>query len=109
MLEKIADTLYGDFPFSKKPKIAFQLFIYDMFLKQKGLSEGKKVFDSVYSTASMFKEMPASEQMGLQFYDRMMEGLEELLAEIGNPDVPFRRTTDTDVCGYCDFKVICGR
>ena len=106
---KIADTLYGDFPFSKKPKIAFQLFIYDMFLKQKGLSEGKKVFDSVYSTASMFKEMPASEQMGLQFYDRMMEGLEELLAEIGNPDVPFRRTADTDVCGYCDFKVICGR
>lgn len=35
--------------------------------------------------------------------------LQNLLEEIFNPSVPFEQTEEDSVCGYCDFKAICGR
>ena len=37
------------------------------------------------------------------------ERLREMLAELVDPAVPFRRTEDEHTCSYCDFKMICGR
>ncbi len=38
-----------------------------------------------------------------------LEKLEQLIAEIFNPDVPFTQTEDIKACEYCDFRLLCGR
>ena len=43
------------------------------------------------------------------FYAEMTESLAALLDEMYDTSVPFRRTCDETLCGYCDFKNICGR
>lgn len=103
------DKLFGQDQFYKKPKIALQLFIYDLLLYENGLAEGRRVVDSVYSTAKLFGEPPLQAEVGKTFYDAMSARLEDLLKEMADPDVPFRRTDDLGSCQYCDFRLICGR
>ena len=106
---KAVDKLFGDGPFADKPKIALQLFIYDLLLEKNGLSHGHRVIDSVYSTAQLFSGPPAQAEVGKSFYDAMSEHLAGLLDEISDISKPFSRTEDLSVCQYCDFKAICGR
>ena len=107
--EKTAGMFFGDTPYGKKPKIAFQLFIYDKLLRANGLDKGCRIIDSVYSTAKLFSGPPQSEYMGEEFYGLMDEGLGKVLEEMSDLSVPFRRTEDEEVCAYCDFRTICGR
>ncbi len=104
-VDKVADV-YGKVD-DKWPKIAFQLFIYDMMLRQDGCKG--EISNSIYQTASLFKEKPATYPMSEEVYAEMERGLEEKLREIEDLSVPFRRTDDPDVCKWCDFKMICGR
>ena len=106
---KAVDKLFGDGPFADKPKIALQLFIYDLLLEKNGLSHGHRVVDSVYSTAQLFSGPPAQAEVGKSFYDAMSGHLAGLLDEISDISKPFSRTEDLSVCQYCDFKAICGR
>ena len=106
---KAVDKLFGDGPFADKPKIALQLFIYDLLLEKNGLSHGRRVIDSVYSTAQLFIGPPAQAEVGKSFYNAMSEHLAVLLDEISDISKPFSRTEDLSVCQYCDFKAICGR
>ncbi len=96
-----------------RPKIALQFYIYDMLLqndpKMKGIIGGRSIFNCVYSTAHLFREAPEAVPMNGRFYDEVSERLGKLLEEMYDPDVPFRRTEDEKTCGYCDFKMICGR
>ena len=94
---------------AKRPKIALQFFIYDMLLQDSPLIKDRVLYNSVYSTANLFKEAPATVPLNKVFYDSVSEKLKELLDEMRSPDLPFRRTEDKDVCAYCDFKTICGR
>lgn len=93
---------------SGRPKIALQLFLYDMFVSS-GLPQGASVSNSVYAPARMFvtpvQNVPASPV----FVSLMKERLSDLLREISDVSVPFSRTSDTDTCSMCDFKMICGR
>lgn len=104
-----ASLMFGDIPFFKKPKIAFQLFIYDMLLRKNGLDRGRQISDAVYSTAGLFTAPPHTAVMGESFYRAMEEGLCGVLEEMADLSVPFRRTEDTASCQYCDFRNICGR
>lgn len=106
---KAVDKLFGDGPFADKPQIALQLFIYDLLLEKNGLSHGRRVIDSVYSTARLFTGPPAQAEVGRSFYNAMSEHLAVLLDEISDISKPFSRTEDLSVCQYCDFKAICGR
>ena len=92
-----------------RPKIALQFFIYDMLMKGRPESAGKNICNCVYSTAALFKSPPVTVPLNDLFYKEMTEGLEKLLDEMHDTSVPFRRTEDVSVCGYCDFKNICGR
>jgi hypothetical protein len=47
--------------------------------------------------------------LGDELFDTYMEGLAKLVAEIFNPDIPFKQTTVEKNCDYCDFCTICGR
>lgn len=104
--ERIADLVFGD-DNAKRPKIALQFFIYDMLLRRNGVTEN--IVNSVYSTARLFKDPVEDMQMNEVFYRCMEERLHALLEELSDLGVPFRRTDDTAVCRYCDFKMICGR
>ena len=106
---KAVDKLFGDGPFTVKPKIALQLFIYDLLLEKNGLSHGRRVIDSVYSTAQLFIGPPAQAEVGRSFYNAMSEHLAVLLDDISDISKPFSRIEDLSVCQYCDFKAICGR
>ena len=92
-----------------RPKIALQFFIYDMLMKERPEAAGKNICNGVYSTAALFKAPPLTVPLNDLFYKEMTGGMERLLDEMYDTDVPFRRTEDVSVCGYCDFKNICGR
>ena len=105
---EIADMIF-DPSCKDRPKIALQFFIYDMLIQADPRAEGMDISNSVYSTASLFKDKPKTYALCRTFYDVMSEHLEKLLEEIYNLEEPFRRTDDEKVCSYCDFKMICGR
>ena len=44
-----------------------------------------------------------------QHAETFREGLQEILADIFNPEKPFTCTTDTKVCEYCKLQQICGK
>ena len=94
---------------SKRPKIALQLFIYGLFAHDDESLRSQTLLNTIYSTAWLYTrdlpEVPESPE----FLRLMREKLKELLAEMTHLDIPFRRTSDTKTCGWCDFKDICGR
>ena len=114
--EEIDDTNAGDIAqkiftpdVKDRPKIALQFFIYDMLMKDRREVAGRSLCNSVYSTAALFKNPPVTVDLNETFYAEMTESLAALLDEMYDTSVPFRRTCDETLCGYCDFKNICGR
>lgn len=106
--EYIADEIFH--PDMKNwPKIALQFYIYDMLARSRPELDGRRIFNCVYSVAGMFKEAPSSVPLNEKFYEAVSERLEELLEEMYDTSVPFRRTEDEKTCAYCDFRMICGR
>lgn len=106
--EAIAEKIFAP-DVSDRPKIALQFFIYDLLLELNGIVKGMNLKNSVYSTAKLFKDVPAVLDMNVKFFQCMSEHLKELLQEMYDPDIPFRRTAEIKKCAYCDFKNICGR
>ena len=104
---KIVAKLFGPNS-SKRPKIALQLFLYDMFVEQE-VPAGTLLSNSVYAPAKLFVSQVLDVPASQVFISLMKEALSDLLAEIADLDVPFARTADTKTCSMCDFKMICGR
>ncbi|MBD2754229.1 PD-(D/E)XK nuclease family protein [Spirosoma validum] len=44
-----------------------------------------------------------------QYIANSEELLRQLIRQILDPDVPFKKTEQIEICQYCDFKGICGR
>ena len=107
--DMMLERLFGDVPYFQKPKIAFQLFIYDLLLENMGHAADGHLVNAVYSTARLFNDVPAEAAVGKAFMEKMKEALSGILSEIADTGVPFRRTDDLDVCARCDFRMICGR
>ena len=92
-----------------RPKIALQLFIYDLLSQEQASMKGKPIVNSIYSVSRMFTAPLEDRPQSAEFTRLTRERLKEMLAEMVDPDVPFRRTEELRTCGYCDFKMICGR
>ncbi len=105
--EKVVGKLFGPSN-SGRPKIALQLFLYDMFVEQ-DILEGISVVNSIYSPSRLFVTKVEKVPSSAKFISLMKERLSGLLKEISDLDIPFRRTADADTCKFCDFKNICGR
>lgn len=108
--EKIVEDLFKeDNP--KRPKIALQLFLYDKYVKNEPWVKENRVYNTIYPAPALFTsnvadfERPVSKIFG----EKAMEGVKRTLEEISDPSIPFRRTSLTDICDYCDFRNICGR
>jgi hypothetical protein len=106
--EAIADSIFAP-DVKDRPKIAFQFFIYDYLLHQQPDVQDKTICNCVYSTSKLFKEPPVTVPLNIKFFDSVSCHLEEMIDEMCNPDIGFRRTQDEKICGFCDFRTICGR
>ena len=108
--EKIVSRIFdGPYSYKKAYKAALQFHIYGKMLKETGIAEEGRLFCSLYSTSELFKSSPAMFPENTKFCRMMDERLQGILSELKNREVPFVRTDDHDACGYCDFKMICGR
>ena len=105
--EKVVEKLF-DPDTTSRPKIALQLFLYD-YMAASLAPAGSRLVNSIYSTARLFSEPLPDAPVCDKFSGLAMEGVQNLLKELVNPEVPFRRTENTKTCEYCDFKNICGR
>ena len=107
---EVAEALFSPETSAKdRPKIAFQLFLYDKFMENESEASGKPLFNSIYHVASLFQEPVKNVPVCKAFMEKMEEGLEALLSEISSTQTGFRLTDDKDVCKYCEFNNICGR
>ena len=102
----VTDLLFGP-DNGKRPKIALQLFLYDMYVASE--TQGQRVVNAIYPAAKLFSEDIRTAEVCPEFCDLVRERLKELLAQMADPAIPIRRTDDRKTCEYCDFKLICGR
>ena len=106
--ERIAGDIFSP-DTEDRPGIAFQFYIYDLLLRKNGHDAGRQVKNSIYSMATIFKNAPQTRDLNENFYKTMTMSLEELLTQMYDLEVPFRRTTVEKSCSYCDFRNICGK
>ena len=104
----VVAALFGDRN-DKRPKIALQLYLYDVFARDIKSVAGKRLVNSIYQTSRLFVKEVEEVALNDRFCSLMEESLGRLLDEIDDLSVPWTRTADTKVCEYCDFKNICGR
>ena len=106
--EAVAESIFAP-DVKDRPKIAFQFFIYDYLVRHQPLVEGKSICNCVYSTSKIFREVPVTVPLNRKFFDAVSGHLEKMVDEMCDLDVGFRRTQDEKICGFCDFRTICGR
>lgn len=105
---KVVESLFReDNP--DRPKIAMQLFLYDMFVENHNSVKGKRIVNSIYPPAKLFVSPVLDVERSTVFTDLMKDRLKHMLEEISDISVNFRRTTEPKTCSVCDFKTICGR
>jgi len=92
-----------------RPKIALQLFLYDKFMESDADYAGKTFYNCIYKVPTLFTSEINNIEKCEDFDDKVEERLKTLFDEMTDLSKPFRRTSDTRLCGYCDFKNICGR
>ena len=92
-----------------RPKIALQLFVYGLLVRERADLKGRPVVNSIYSVSRLFTEPLQDRPANAEFARLTRERLKGLLAEMTDISVPFRRTEERKTCGNCDFKTICGR
>ena len=92
-----------------RPKIALQLFIYGLLAQEQEKLKGRPLVNSIYSVSRLFTEPLQDRPQSAEFARLTRERLKDLLTEMTDPSVPFRRTEELKTCAYCDFKMICGR
>ncbi len=105
--QEIAAEVFDRGDNAKRPDIALQVFFYDLLLKEGGRKE--TIANTIYQTSALFNAPVAELPMNGTFYRAMEDGLKDLLDEIADVGVPFRRTEDSSTCENCDFKIICGK
>ena len=106
--EGIVEKLFGPSN-NGRPKIALQLFMYGLLTQEREDLRDRPVFNSIYSVSRLFTEPLEDRPASPEFIRLTRERLKDLLAEMTDPSVPFRRTEELKTCEYCDFKMICGR
>lgn len=92
-----------------RPKIAFQLYLYDKMLSEDPEFMDYAFENCIYQISELFKGVPPSSPVSKAFIEEMDKGLQATLQELSDLSVPWNLTEDTRMCAYCDFKDICGR
>ena len=104
----VVEKLFGPSN-GNRPKIALQLYIYGLLLKEYPDLKDRPVVNSIYAVSRLFTQPLEDRPQSAEFTRLTRDRLKALLAEMVDPAVPFRRTQEAGTCSYCDFKTICGR
>ena len=104
----VADKLFGESN-TGRPKIALQLYLYGVFAREGIVREDEQVVNSIYSTARTMTDPLPDVPVSQVFMDTVGERLKEVIGEIKDASVPWKRTCDRSACEWCDFRAICGR
>ena len=104
----VVEKLFGPLN-AGRPKIALQLFVYGLLVRERADLKGRPVVNSIYSVSRLFTEPLQDRPANAEFARLTRERLKDLLAEMVDESVPFHRTEERKTCEYCDFKTICGR
>lgn len=103
-----------------RPKAILQTFLYALFYKQIENSD-KDISPNIYLRSSFFDIKSNSETVNTkikcnggeimfnEIEDNFIEGLDNCLEELFDPDVRFIQTENRDHCKYCLFTDICKR
>ena len=107
--DKPADGLFKGSSYHKyKPLLQF--FVYDRLVEADNRFKGKEVKNAMYAMKGIFTEDVQTTPMNSAVESAIEEGIEAAFDQMSNSEVPFTRTQDiTNVCKYCDYKIICGR
>ena len=105
----VVEKLFGPNKNANRPKIALQLFLYDLFAHADPSLSSYKVVNSIYSTRRLYTGPLPDCPESAEFIRLTRERLADMLTEMTDPAIPFRRTDDLATCSLCDFKTICGR
>lgn len=106
--QKVVEKLFGA-DNENRPKIALQLYLYDRFISEDSKYLGYNIINSVYQTSRLFIKEVENVELNEKFRTLMDERLEALLKEISDTSIPWTRKGGEKTCGYCDFKMICGK
>lgn len=101
----------------QRPKAIFQVALYCELYRQANPAETRKLKPVIYKVRKLFSaDFPQEitcDKGSVDNYDEIADvykdGLQNVLAEIFNPDIPFTQTAVNQHCKYCDFKDICKR
>lgn len=104
----VVEKLFGESN-NGRPKIALQLFVYGLFAHADATLKGERVLNSIYSTGRLYTGALPDVPESPEFIRLVREKLRDMLSEMVDVNVPFRRTRDAKTCAICDFKNICGR
>jgi hypothetical protein len=106
--EAVAENLFA--PDNKtRPKIAFQLFIYDYMILHSPNWGGGQIVNSIYQPLSMFNNEVMEVPMSQKFNECTEALLHSTLAQMQDLSIGWRRTNVDAVCKWCSFKNICGK
>ena len=104
----VVDKLFGASNLHR-PKIALQLFLYDLLAQADPGLSGSTIVNSIYSTARLYTGALPDCPANAEFIRLTSQRLLAMLSEMTDVTVPFRRTEEAATCTWCDFKNICGR
>jgi CRISPR/Cas system-associated exonuclease Cas4 (RecB family) len=103
----------------KNIKATFQTLLYSLILDetaeqpttiQPGVIWVRDVFKSGYDTQLFIKDGKDKAPILLQrVQNEFKAGLDTLLEELYNPDVPFQPVEDITKCRFCPYKTLCNR
>ena len=94
-----------------RTKAALQFYIYDTLLRQSGrFAPGFTIVNSMYAMSDMFSAPVAVyPERDAAFAQGLEHELGSMLAEMADPDKPFKRNDGEKTCRWCDFRVLCGK
>ena len=104
----VVEKLFGESN-AHRPKIALQLFLYDLLAHADAALDGHTIVNSIYSTTRLYTGALPDCPESAEFIRLTSERLRAMLSEMTDVNTPFRRTQEQDTCTWCDFKNICGR
>ncbi len=105
-----------DYTLKKRSKEILQASIYSVLILRE-LDEGVSVKPVIYPTGKMRSKLfDPGVKHDKEFLDdiksiegALMSGLEGVLSEMFNPDIPFGQTDNEGNCEWCSFKDYCNR
>lgn len=111
-----------DLSAKERPKAVMQVFLYAWMYLQRPENREKEIMPGIYYMrtlfsptfdASLFRRIERTKTARVEHFSEyhvdFEMGLRSCLDRIFSPDVPFTQTTNERVCGYCQFRTICGK